>query len=204
MIWNEICIPRNNIRDLETDKKAGIVTMAILLGKKNARSVYTLLLVLPYIMLSLIAPFHSAFVLLPLLSIPLACKLNSDCCHGNLAEIPQKTAMVNLLFGILYVCGLALARWAKNSSYNIFVFNCDLKLLQTIWCIHSRPFLKHRLTVQVHNIWNNEFNIYVCRIKVNNKHTVNIFTSHLLVYSLHTWRWCYQIQHLLYSPFWKE
>ncbi|XP_031554430.1 ubiA prenyltransferase domain-containing protein 1-like [Actinia tenebrosa] len=106
----EAILHGNNIRDLETDKNAGIVTMAILLGMKNARLVYTLLLILPYIMISFMAPFHSAFLLFPLLSLPLACRLNFDCYHGNLQEIPQKTAMVNLVFGILYVCGLALAK----------------------------------------------------------------------------------------------
>jgi len=116
----------NNIRDLETDKKSGIVTMAILLGQSKAPLLYTVLLFVPYVITSIMVWYQSFWLLLPLLSIPLAMNLNSQCWHGNiigrhddrehnhsngnghgnLTELPEKTAMLNLVFSVLYIVSL--------------------------------------------------------------------------------------------------
>lgn len=100
---------RNNTRDLEHDKSAGAVTLAILLGKQYACALYCLLLVIPYVALSILALCSSWILLLPFVTVPLAARLSSQCVHGDLVMIPQGTAQLNLLFGLLYLTGLALA-----------------------------------------------------------------------------------------------
>lgn len=100
---------RNNTRDLESDESAGAVTLAILLGKQYACVLYSLLLTGPYAVLSILALSSSWTLLLPLGTVPLAVRLSSQCFRGDLAMIPQKTAQLNLLFGLLYLAGLIIA-----------------------------------------------------------------------------------------------
>ena len=100
---------RNNTRDLESDKSAGGITLAILLGKRNACILYCLLLMIPYAVLGFLAFNSSWTLLLPLVTVPLAVGLSAKCFRGDLVMIPQGTAQLNLLFGFLYLTGLALA-----------------------------------------------------------------------------------------------
>ena len=100
---------RNNIRDLESDKSAGAVTLAILLGKPYACVLYCFLLMFPYAMLSILALSSSWILVLPLVTFPLAVRLSSQCFRGDLLRIPQNTAQLNLLFGLLYLTGLIVA-----------------------------------------------------------------------------------------------
>ena len=99
---------RNNTRDLESDKSAGGITLAILLGKRNACILYCLLLMIPYAVLGILAFNSSWTLLLPLVTVPLAVGLSAKCFRGDLVMIPQGTAQLNLLFGFLYLTGLAL------------------------------------------------------------------------------------------------
>lgn len=99
----------NNTRDLESDKSAGAVTLAILLGRQYTCVLYCLLLMMPYVVLSVLALYSSWILLIPLVTAPLAVRLSSRCFGGDLALIPQETAQLNLLFGLLYLTGLALA-----------------------------------------------------------------------------------------------
>ena len=100
---------RNNTRDLESDKSAGAVTLAILLGKQYACVLYCFLLIIPYAMLSILALSSSWILVLPLVTFPLAVRLSSQCFRGDLLQIPQNTAQLNLLFGLLYLTGLIVA-----------------------------------------------------------------------------------------------
>jgi 1,4-dihydroxy-2-naphthoate polyprenyltransferase len=66
----------NNLRDADTDARAGKKTLAVLLGRRGARLEYTLLLVLAYAVpffLWLVYGFHWT-VLAPLLTLPLAAR----------------------------------------------------------------------------------------------------------------------------------
>ena len=105
---------RNNTRDLESDKSAGGITLAILLGKRNACILYCLLLMIPYAVLGFLAFNSSWTLLLPLVTVPLAVGLSAKCFRGDLVMIPQGTAQLNLLFGFLYLTGLALAPWQSS------------------------------------------------------------------------------------------
>lgn len=100
---------RNNTRDLESDRSAGAVTLAILLGKQYACVLYCFLLMIPYAMLSILALSSSWILLVPLVTFPLAVRLSSQCFRGDLLQIPQNTAQLNLLFGLLYLTGLVVA-----------------------------------------------------------------------------------------------
>lgn len=100
---------RNNTRDLESDRSAGAVTLAILLGKQYAWVLYCFLLMIPYAMLSILTLSSSWILLVPLVTFPLAVRLSAQCFRGDLLQIPQNTAQLNLLFGLLYLTGLVVA-----------------------------------------------------------------------------------------------
>ncbi|KAG7312092.1 hypothetical protein JYU34_001544 [Plutella xylostella] len=62
----------NNTRDLETDSKAEIVTLAILIGKTASLLLYAFLLFTPYIMFVVASVRCSMWFLLPMLTLPRA------------------------------------------------------------------------------------------------------------------------------------
>ncbi|KAL9970167.1 hypothetical protein ACROYT_G022495 [Oculina patagonica] len=105
----EAILHGNNTRDLESDRSAGGITLAILLGKQYACVLYCLLLMVPYAMLSILALSSSWILLVPLVTLPLAVRLSSECFRGDLVMITQKTAQLNLLFGLLYMAALTVA-----------------------------------------------------------------------------------------------
>jgi 1,4-dihydroxy-2-naphthoate octaprenyltransferase len=65
----------NNVRDIETDRRAGKRTLAVRLGRERARWLFVLMIVVAYAGLIGLAFELSAWVLLPLLTIPLALPL---------------------------------------------------------------------------------------------------------------------------------
>ena len=67
----------NNVRDIETDRRAGKRTLAVRLGRERAVSVFAAMLVLAYVALPVIWALSDnldAWLLLPLVSAPLACR----------------------------------------------------------------------------------------------------------------------------------
>ncbi len=104
----------NNLRDIETDAKAGKRTLAVMLGRDGTRAEYRLLLALAYILpLALWLGYdYSLLVLLPWLTMPLALKLlrevlikvDGPALNAALAG----TARLSLLFSLLLAAGLAL------------------------------------------------------------------------------------------------
>lgn len=104
----------NNLRDIETDRKTGKRTLAVILGAEATRLEYVLLLVLAYgtPLLFWLAGWSSPWVLLPWVSLPLAVHL-----VRNVYQIPggpalnkmlAGTANLDLLFCILFAAGLVL------------------------------------------------------------------------------------------------
>ncbi len=67
----------NNVRDVDTDREAGKRTLAVRLGRDAARREYALLLVAAYLapVAMLLGFGQSGWVMLPLLSLPLAWRL---------------------------------------------------------------------------------------------------------------------------------
>jgi len=103
----------NNLRDIATDARAGKRTLAVLIGARNSRLQFVLLLVLAYA-----APFslwlgfeRGPSVLLPLLSLPLAFyrarilyKATGSALNPQLAA----TAQLSLIYSLLMALGLIL------------------------------------------------------------------------------------------------
>lgn len=104
----------NNVRDRETDVKAGKRTLAVRLGKRGGIIEYVGLFVLAYAVpvLALVLANAGSWVLLPLASIPLAIKLSIALATKEgrpLNAVLGQTAMLLLVYGVLLSVGLVLA-----------------------------------------------------------------------------------------------
>ena len=101
----------NNLRDIETDRRAGKRTLAVLLGKERTQMEYVLLLALAYALLLLLwfgFGFHW-LVLLPWLTLPLALRLTTQIRREvgrPLNKALAGTAQLGLLFSIALSIGL--------------------------------------------------------------------------------------------------
>ena len=104
----EAILHSNNARDMESDKKAGIVTVAMCLGRTGSYILYTLLMFVPYIVFAIMGVNFSPAYLLPFLTLPMAFNLEKDFRRGDLEKLPQKTAKLNLVFGVLYIVACLL------------------------------------------------------------------------------------------------
>jgi 1,4-dihydroxy-2-naphthoate octaprenyltransferase len=103
----------NNVRDRETDVKAGKRTLAVRLGKRGGIAEYALLMVASYAtpLVAMLGLGQSAWVLLPLASLPLGVRLTLALAklEGRpLNKILAQTAMLLLVYGALFSLGLVL------------------------------------------------------------------------------------------------
>lgn len=100
----EAILHSNNSRDLESDRKSGIFTIAIFLGFTASYVLYVLLIFVPYFVLLIMALKTKAYsLLLPLLTIQMGFDLEKDFRYRKMEQLPIKTAKLNLIFGIFYV-----------------------------------------------------------------------------------------------------
>lgn len=100
----EAILHSNNTRDMESDKRAGIVTLAILIGHTASHVVYAFLLFTPYIFLIVMALKHSVWFLLPVITLPTAFKIEKEFRNPHkIKNVPKRTARLNMFLGILYV-----------------------------------------------------------------------------------------------------
>lgn len=99
----------NNLRDLETDRRAGRRTLAAALGDTSARKAYALLMLLPYASLPLLRQPGAWFALLALpISISLARQLRSGISGAALNLTLARTAQCALGFAVLIAFGVLL------------------------------------------------------------------------------------------------
>jgi 1,4-dihydroxy-2-naphthoate octaprenyltransferase len=105
----------NNLRDIATDRKTGKRTLAVMIGEHKTRSEYTFLLAGGYAIPVIIwlAGFVSAWLLLPLTSLPLAflqIRLIRQPADGPaLNDLLAKTAKLSFFFSVLLSIGLILS-----------------------------------------------------------------------------------------------
>jgi 1,4-dihydroxy-2-naphthoate polyprenyltransferase len=102
----------NNVRDLETDRRAGKRTLAVRMGRERTRLLYAAMLAVAFLTAPLPWPLGSmdAWLLLPWLAAPLALKLigvvrtriDGPALNGALA----RTGALQLLFCVLYSAGI--------------------------------------------------------------------------------------------------
>lgn len=103
----------NNLRDIETDARAGKRTLAVLIGAGNTRRQYLALIILAYsvtFLLWLEFSFSPA-VLFPLISLPLAVRRASSVYSAQgkeLNSVLAATAQLSLQFSLLLSLGILL------------------------------------------------------------------------------------------------
>ena len=103
----------NNLRDIETDARAGKNTLAVRLGDRPTRTYYAALLGVAYLVPLLLwwRGLAGAWVMLPWLSLPLALQLAARMRHERglaLNGCLVRTARLEVVFGLLFALGLAL------------------------------------------------------------------------------------------------
>lgn len=104
----------NNLRDIETDRKTGKRTLAVMLGRRGTVIEYVLLLVGAYTLPSVIwlMGFVSGWGLLPFLSIPMAFFITrgvSKASGPGLNRSLAGTAQLSLIYSLLLSIGIVLS-----------------------------------------------------------------------------------------------
>ena len=106
----------NNLRDIDSDARAGKHTLAVKIGPSNTVLEYGLLLALAYVVpvLLFVSGATTVWVLLALVSAPLALPLLRVVHAGGdprrLNAVLKGTARLSLVFALSFAVGLALAR----------------------------------------------------------------------------------------------
>lgn len=105
----------NNLRDIDTDRKAKKRTMAVLLGDRATRAEYVILVVGAYLSMPLLMLAGSGpWVWLCWLSLPLAIEDLRTIITGTtgraLNPVLKHTSRLHLVFGVLLALGLLLGR----------------------------------------------------------------------------------------------
>ena len=102
----------NNLRDIDTDRKAGKNTLAVILGRSRTIIEYRLLLLLSYLVppVMILTGVTGIYILLPLLSLPMAWLLAKRIALEKgalLNELLAGTAKLSLVYSLLFAAGLA-------------------------------------------------------------------------------------------------
>lgn len=112
----------NNVRDIETDRRTGKMTIAARFGRKTARVEYGVLLLLSYAvpLLLVLTGRVSPLLLLPFATLPLAAReaatvftvVEGPVLNGALSG----TARLLFLHGLLLSAGIAADRWLATGA----------------------------------------------------------------------------------------
>jgi 1,4-dihydroxy-2-naphthoate octaprenyltransferase len=100
----------NNVRDIDTDRRAGKRTLAVRLGRPRTRTLYSVMLLVADVALIPVAFALSAWVLLPILTLPLAARLartvRAHVDGPTLNAALARTGMLQLAFCVLLSVGI--------------------------------------------------------------------------------------------------
>jgi 1,4-dihydroxy-2-naphthoate octaprenyltransferase len=103
----------NNVRDLETDRRAGKRTLAVRMGRERTRALYAGMLAVAFLTLVPLALAIGPWVLLALLAAPLAVKLvgtvRTRTDGPTLNGVLARTGMLQLAFCVLLSAGILLS-----------------------------------------------------------------------------------------------
>jgi 1,4-dihydroxy-2-naphthoate octaprenyltransferase len=101
----------NNLRDIASDGVSGKRTLAVVLGDRQTRTLYSAALILPFVIALALATWRP-FAALTLLALPLALPpvkaVRSGVTGPALIATLQQTGRLQLVFGALFAIGLAL------------------------------------------------------------------------------------------------
>ena len=102
----------NNIRDIASDNRLGITTIAISLGRKKGSALFIAIIVIAYaaIIAMALTGVLSLWSLIVLLSVPLAVKLISSMANKIPLDADARTAQLDNAFGMLLLLSLVLER----------------------------------------------------------------------------------------------
>jgi 1,4-dihydroxy-2-naphthoate octaprenyltransferase len=105
----------NNLRDIDVDKAANKITMAVRMGIPATRIEYLILLGISYLILPLLIWMRLApvWTLLVWLSLPLAWKVAQTVLNETgrpLNEALAGTGKISLIYSILFFVGILLAK----------------------------------------------------------------------------------------------
>lgn len=107
----EAILHSKHLREAKEDKKEGVISLAVLLGKQGSYFLFTLLLFLPYLFFAVLATQYSLFLGLPLLSMPFSFQLERKLREeGPSKTISVRAAKLNAAVSLLYIFGCLLAR----------------------------------------------------------------------------------------------
>jgi 1,4-dihydroxy-2-naphthoate octaprenyltransferase len=100
----------NNVRDIDTDRRAGKRTLAVRLGRQQTRTLFSAMLLVADFALIPVAFALSAWVLLPVLTVPLAARLartvRAHVDGPTLNAALARTGMLQLMFCVLLSVGI--------------------------------------------------------------------------------------------------
>jgi len=106
----------NNIRDIDTDRRAGKRTLAVRLGRDRTRTMYAAIVYIAYLLTPITWAFGPlrAWVMLPWLTLPLATGLvrtvRNRIDGTSLNRALSRSGMLQLAFCVLLSAGLLLSR----------------------------------------------------------------------------------------------
>lgn len=109
----------NNTRDMVTDKRAGITTMAMGMGYGFSVLLYEFEMIFPYVWVGSLSiggllPFHSVLIFLTLpVALGAARTMRKSRTGGMemIADLDVKTANLQLMFSLLFIAGFVLAKF---------------------------------------------------------------------------------------------
>ena len=106
----EAILHSKHIRQIDEDDRAGVLSLAVLLGKQGSYFFFTLLLFVPYLVFVILATQFSLALGLPLLTMPFAFQLERRLREkGPSHLISTSAAKLNLAMSVLFITGCLFA-----------------------------------------------------------------------------------------------
>ena len=107
----EAILHSKNAREIDSDREAGVLSLAVLLGKQGSYLLYALLLFVPYLTFICWSVLYSLPLGLPILTMPYFFQLEKKYRQEGPTdkEITVRTAKLNFAIGMLFSIGCLLA-----------------------------------------------------------------------------------------------